>query len=473
MPALNEDLVSDADGSRRCLAALFDSTTVVAVLLEPDGNIVRLNEAGKRMFGYSSEECRGRAIWDVLPSAEGVRDIKAMFGAARTSDSPKVCEQTWVSRDGRLRRVTWSAVVLLDECGNAEYVLGIGVEVPRDQSVDDALRESEHSYREFYENSRDGYALADIQGRIIQSNSTFQRMVGYTSEELRHRTYADLTPAKWRDAEERIVEDAPPVAGTAVGPESSPVMTSAVAGPEVSVAPAPPTSSMVSAPLGPSQPLGSGQVVQPFSGEVRTSSAPSPAEGPSTGSVPQSRGATVSPVAVTPVAADAVAPAIPAPDASRAVRDPLAEAGDVVWYIRPASGGQFGPAGNEMMRVWIGEGRVAGDSLVWREGWRDWQEAADIFPQLKVAPVDHPTGQFPVATSPAAVARSSRGSLRRRSSATQAAAVILLIFAVMILFVVFLWVLFRDPAADARGPGGSRTEIAARNEFDAAPLHAG
>ncbi len=145
----------------------------------------------------------------------------------------------------------------------------------------------------------------------------------------------------------------------------------------------------------------------------------------------------------------------------------------MVWYIRPASGGQFGPAGNEMMRIWIGEGRVAGDSLVWREGWRDWQEAAGIFPQLKVAPVDSPLDQLPSTASPATVARSALGNSRRRSSSTQAAAIILLIFAVMILFVVFLWVLFRDPTADARVPGGCRFEIAVRNEFDAATLHTG
>ena len=139
---------------------------------------------------------------------------------------------------------------------------------------------------------------------------------------------------------------------------------------------------------------------------------------------------------------------------------------------------EFGPAGNEMMRVWIGEGRVGSDSLVWREGWRDWQEAAKVFPQLKAAPVNSPLDQLPATASPATVARSALGNSRRRSSATQSATIILLIFAVMILFVVFLWVLFRDPATDACSPGGSwpeitRSEVAVQNEFDAATLHSG
>jgi hypothetical protein len=69
--------------------------------------------------------------------------------------------------------------------------------------------------------------------------------------------------------------------------------------------------------------------------------------------------------------------ALPLPD----VPDPLADGPEVVWYLRPPSGGQYGPATQEVMRTWLREGRVTPDSLVWREGWRDWEDAADVFPE--------------------------------------------------------------------------------------------
>ncbi|MGW8256695.1 MAG: DUF4339 domain-containing protein [Thermoguttaceae bacterium] len=73
-------------------------------------------------------------------------------------------------------------------------------------------------------------------------------------------------------------------------------------------------------------------------------------------------------------------PPTPPSYASRA--DPIAAAGDVVWYIRPSAGGQYGPATNDVVLRWLAEGRIASDTLVWHEGWHEWQPASTVFPQL-------------------------------------------------------------------------------------------
>lgn len=75
-----------------------------------------------------------------------------------------------------------------------------------------------------------------------------------------------------------------------------------------------------------------------------------------------------------PIAADVAAPSVAQP------ADPIVESPDAVWYVRPPSGGQYGPAGGDMMRRWLDEGRIAPEALVWREGWSDWQQATNVFP---------------------------------------------------------------------------------------------
>ena len=55
------------------------------------------------------------------------------------------------------------------------------------------------------------------------------------------------------------------------------------------------------------------------------------------------------------------------------------------WYVRPPTGGQYGPANGEILRQWIGEGRVAPAALIWRDGWPSWREASEAMPELNTS----------------------------------------------------------------------------------------
>jgi len=70
-----------------------------------------------------------------------------------------------------------------------------------------ALRTSEWKFRQFYENMAEGVFSVDMRGRIRESNSAFQRMIGYTAVELRSVTHIDLTPTKWHVIDKIILRD--------------------------------------------------------------------------------------------------------------------------------------------------------------------------------------------------------------------------------------------------------------------------
>ncbi|OYP35002.1 DUF4339 domain-containing protein [Rhodopirellula sp. MGV] len=52
------------------------------------------------------------------------------------------------------------------------------------------------------------------------------------------------------------------------------------------------------------------------------------------------------------------------------------------WYVRPPSGGQYGPAETKVLRDWIDQGRVAKTALLWRDGWPQWREASEVLAEI-------------------------------------------------------------------------------------------
>lgn len=79
----------------------------------------------------------------------------------------------------------------------------------------------------------------------------------------------------------------------------------------------------------------------------------------------------------------------------------LQVASDGKWYVRPPSGGQYGPAASGTMWQWLVENRVGRDALVWTEGWPEWiiAETAfdDYFTAAPALPADIPPAPLPVA----------------------------------------------------------------------------
>jgi len=113
------------------------------------------------------------------------------------------------------------------------------------------------------------------------------------------------------------------------------------------------------------------------------------------------------------------------------------------------------------MRSWLAEGRIGPDSLVWHEGWSDWREAHTVFPELAAEHWEAFGGPTDAQGPPGAVPEDSDIFTAPRRTTPRAHAIIiaLLVAAVIVLFLVFLYVLFRPPAgaqASAKGlvPGG-------------------
>jgi len=73
--------------------------------------------------------------------------------------------------------------------------------------TNEELRRSEERWRSVFENSAVGVALTDLNGRFIATNSIFQKMLGYTEQELQALTTIDITHEEDRDYNEALLRE--------------------------------------------------------------------------------------------------------------------------------------------------------------------------------------------------------------------------------------------------------------------------
>jgi PAS domain S-box-containing protein len=78
-------------------------------------------------------------------------------------------------------------------------------EVEERKIAQEKLKQSEKRYRQLFEGSVDGIVMVDLEGRIIDSNASYQKMLGYSLEELKSLKCCEMTPIRWHEWEAEII----------------------------------------------------------------------------------------------------------------------------------------------------------------------------------------------------------------------------------------------------------------------------
>ena len=81
----------------------------------------------------------------------------------------------------------------------------LDLESAEKERVQAALSASEARYSRLFRSMADAFAEIDLEGRILNTNPTFQDLLGYSETELLDLTWRDITPAAWHAMEEEIL----------------------------------------------------------------------------------------------------------------------------------------------------------------------------------------------------------------------------------------------------------------------------
>ena len=193
------------------LVALNSSDLIAFTTADFDLIFTFANPSYKKILGYENEELLGRSGLSFIHNDDKKHIVQMLltFLDSRKNDglSKEKAKFThnidfrFLDKSGQ-----WHFLQSTIDIVNGEFLI-ISKDITEQKLTQAALSVSEEKYRNLYNSLRDGCASVDSQGKILECNNTFEKIIGYSIDELRSLSYEDITPMKWHPIEKRILEE--------------------------------------------------------------------------------------------------------------------------------------------------------------------------------------------------------------------------------------------------------------------------
>jgi PAS domain S-box-containing protein len=174
------------------LQALFDLVPAMLCIKDTENNFLRVNQRLAEAAGRPVAEIEGKLASEIFPrdaakyyadDLEVIRSRRAKLG---------IVEQLQ-GADGKDLWVQTDKVPVSGKDGNVTGLIVMAQDITERRQAGESLRESEERFRSMFTAAATGIAISTTDGRFLQANPAYCRMLGYTEEELREKDFASLT----------------------------------------------------------------------------------------------------------------------------------------------------------------------------------------------------------------------------------------------------------------------------------------
>jgi two-component system, chemotaxis family, CheB/CheR fusion protein len=196
------NMLVDISESKQVEAALAERQGQLAVFVEHAPAAIAMFDREMRYLAFSRRyildfrlpqdaQLIGRSHYEVFPDIpRRWRDVHARVLAGEELSE---AEDQFTRQDGCTHWVRWSMAPWRRADGSIGGALLFSEHRTEQVEARRALIDSEARFRGTFENAAVGVAMVGPDGSILRANDSFARMLGYSVEELKTKTFRDLT----------------------------------------------------------------------------------------------------------------------------------------------------------------------------------------------------------------------------------------------------------------------------------------
>lgn len=160
-------------------SVILDAMTELVLYLDTDLRVIWANKAMHDAFNIAPGGLNAKHCYQGLHSRNRACRICPAVKTLQTGEPQEVVDfssykKNWVLRSYPVR----------DEKGSLIGIVEIVTDITERRRAEEALRQSEHKYRELFENANDIIFILDLDGNIMSCNAAASKTYGYKPEQM-------------------------------------------------------------------------------------------------------------------------------------------------------------------------------------------------------------------------------------------------------------------------------------------------
>lgn len=178
---------------------LYDESPAVNIIVGNNGKIMDINRKSAQAIGYKKEELVGKSIFDLMTASDIKKALTVLKDSIMNKYTPEM-ELAIKSKDGSIRRLLLSegGTPIYDK-GKAVGVLVTGMDITERKKAEELTRQNEEKYRSIIELAPDGIISVSLKGTVTACNSAFEKLTGYSKEEIVGKHFTSLPTINKKD----------------------------------------------------------------------------------------------------------------------------------------------------------------------------------------------------------------------------------------------------------------------------------
>ncbi len=145
------------------------------------------------LFGLDQDQFDGtRSGWIKHIVPEDLEQLNSAFQQCLQAGHPLFTAEFRIKRFNSIRWIRSHDRVLYSSGGKPYRIVGVNVDVTDERQAEEQLRRSEERYRTLFENTQDGILIVDREGRYVDVNESYCRLLKASKEQLIGAHFSDF-----------------------------------------------------------------------------------------------------------------------------------------------------------------------------------------------------------------------------------------------------------------------------------------